>query len=117
MAVLGNLSEDLGNAHALKEIELAAGAFGVKVQHLDVQNPKDIEAAFREASKARAEAILTLNLPPNIETRIAELAVKRRLPAIYFESAIVVKGGLGLMSYGVSLADLIGARRPMLTRF
>ncbi len=106
VAVLGNLSEDLGNAHALKEIELAAGAFGVKVQHLDVQNPKDIEAAFREASKARAEAILTLNLPPNIETRIAELAVKRRLPAIYFESAIVVKGGLGLMSYGVSLADL-----------
>ena len=32
VAVLGNLTET-GNAQALKEVELAAGAFGVKVQH------------------------------------------------------------------------------------
>ena len=56
--------------------------------------------------KARADAVLTLNFPPYIEKRIAELAVKNRVPAIYYESAIVVEGGLGLMSYGVSLADL-----------
>jgi putative ABC transport system substrate-binding protein len=41
-----------GNTHTLKETELAAGAFGVKLQYLDVLGPKDIETAFRAASKA-----------------------------------------------------------------
>src|ERR1700745_2120947 len=33
-----------GTAQALKEIELAAGAFEVKLQYLDVLDPKDLEA-------------------------------------------------------------------------
>ena len=44
----------------LKEVELAAGAFGVKLQYLDVLAPKDIETAFRAASKGRADAVLVL---------------------------------------------------------
>jgi putative ABC transport system substrate-binding protein len=43
-------------AQLLKEVELAAGAFGVKLQVLDVRSPKDIETAFRAASKGRADA-------------------------------------------------------------
>jgi putative tryptophan/tyrosine transport system substrate-binding protein len=35
----------------VKEIELAAKALEVKVLYLNVQNPKDIELAFRAASK------------------------------------------------------------------
>src|SRR5438128_11856540 len=31
-----------GNAQSLKEVEVAAGAFGVKLQYLDVLGPKDI---------------------------------------------------------------------------
>src|SRR6266850_2010369 len=50
VAVLGN-STSPGNAQELKELELAAGALGVKLQYLDVLEPKDIEIAFREASK------------------------------------------------------------------
>ncbi len=57
LAVLGN-STHPGNAQALKEIELAAKAFGVKLQYLDVLSPKDIETAFRAAGKGRAEAVL-----------------------------------------------------------
>ena len=37
-------------------------------------------------------------------TQIVELAVKSRLPAIYHRSGFVEAGGL--MSYGVSIADL-----------
>src|SRR5437870_7022910 len=59
VAVLGT-STTPGNAQGLKETELAAGAFGVKLQYLDVRGPKDIETAFREASKGRADAVLTL---------------------------------------------------------
>src|SRR5207244_653797 len=52
VAVLGNSTEP-GNAQALRETEAAAGAFGVQLQYLDVLDPKDIETAFREASKRR----------------------------------------------------------------
>src|SRR5207253_10737043 len=58
VTVLGT-STTPGNAQGLKETELAAGAFGVKLQYLDVRGPKDIETAFREASKGRADAVLT----------------------------------------------------------
>ncbi len=62
VAVLGT-STNPGNAQALKEIELAAGAFRVQLQHLDVQGGKDIETAFRAASKGRADAVLVLAGP------------------------------------------------------
>ena len=62
VAVLGNSTEP-GNAQALRETELAAGAFGVKLQYLDVLGPKDIETAFRAASKGRADAVLVLAEP------------------------------------------------------
>ena len=64
VAVFGT-STSPGNAQALKEMELAAGAFGVKLQYLDVLSPKDIETAFRAASKGRAEAVLMLARVPS----------------------------------------------------
>ena len=75
-----------GNAQMLKEVKLAAEAFGVKLQYLEVRGPKDIETAFRAASKGRAEAVLYLVaglVVAGHRTEITELAVKSRLPAIY----------------------------------
>ena len=105
VAVLGS-STNPGNAHTLKETELAAGALAVKLQYLDVREPRDIETAFRAAGKGRAEAVLVLGNPvlASQRTQFANLAVKTRLPAIYWRSDIVESGGL--MSYGVSFSDL-----------
>jgi ABC-type uncharacterized transport system substrate-binding protein len=105
VAVLGNSTEP-GNAQAIKETEGAAGAFKVKLQYLDVLNPKDIETAFRAAGKGRADAVLVLQSPVfnSHRTQIVKLAVKSRLPAIYPQSEYVEDGGL--MTYGVSYADL-----------
>ena len=105
VAVLGT-STAPGYAQVLKEIELAAGAFKVQLQYLDVLDPKDIETAFRAAKKKGADAILTLNSPilQSHRAQIAELAVKNRLPAIYYHSLYVEAGGL--MSYGVNQTDL-----------
>jgi len=50
VAVLGTSTRP-GNAQSLREVELAAGALGVKLQYLDVLSPEDIETAFRGASK------------------------------------------------------------------
>ena len=62
VAVFGT-STIAGNARALRETELAAGAFGVQLQYRDVLSPKDIETAFRAASKERADAVLVLTSP------------------------------------------------------
>ena len=95
VAVLGT-STVPGNAQALREMELAAGAFGVKLQYLDVLDPKDIETAFRAASKGRADAVLMLTgaVLSSQRTQIADLAVKSRLPAIYSQTEYVEAGGL-----------------------
>ena len=95
-----------GNAQNLKEAELAAGALGVKLQYLDVLGTKDIEPAFRGASKGRAEAVLVMGggVLTSQRTQIIDLAVKSRLPAIYHIREFVEAGGL--MSYGVSVTDL-----------
>jgi putative tryptophan/tyrosine transport system substrate-binding protein len=105
VAVLGT-STIPGQAQSLKETELAAGAFKVQLQYLDVLSPEDIETAFRAASKERADAVLVLGGPVlNSErTQVVELAVKNRLPAIYNVADYVEAGGL--MTYGVSVTDL-----------
>ena len=105
VAVLGT-STNPGNATQLRETELAAEALKVKLQYLDVLNPKDIETAFRAASKGRAEAVLVLAGPVlnAYRTQVVELPVKSRLPATYPRSEYVEAGGL--MSYGVSITDL-----------
>jgi putative ABC transport system substrate-binding protein len=105
VAVIGTSTRQ-GTAQNLKEMELAAGAFGVKVQYLNIQNPQDIEAAFRAAGKERANALLVLQSPVFNAQRaqIANLALKSRLPATYPRRAFVEDGGL--MSYGASISDL-----------
>ena len=105
VAVLGT-STGTATALSLKEVEPAAGALGVKLQFLDVLAPKDVEPAFRAASKGRAEGVLVLTGPViNLQRKqIAELAAKNRLPAIYPFPDYVEAGGL--MSYSANIVDL-----------
>jgi ABC-type uncharacterized transport system substrate-binding protein len=106
VAVLGTSASNPGNVQQLKEIEVAAEAFKVKLQYLAVLSSKDIETAFQAASDGRAEAVLVL--PGSIfnshRTQTVKLAVKSRLPTIYSHSQYVVDGGL--MTYAASQLDL-----------
>jgi len=105
VAVLGT-STIPGYTLSLKETERAAGAFEVKLQYLDILDPRDIENAFGAASKGRAEAVLALGGPVLLtqRTQVADLAVKNRLPVIHPRPEFVEAGGL--MTYGVDIADL-----------
>ena len=105
LAVLGTLT-DRGNAHLLKEIEIAAGAFGVTPQYLDVLTAKDIEPAFRAAGKGRADAMLVLgsSIYASHRKQVVDLTVKSRLPAIYRSREYMEVGGL--ITYGVNPFDL-----------
>jgi ABC-type uncharacterized transport system substrate-binding protein len=108
VGVLGDVTRP-GIPQALREINVAADAFGVQVQYLEVRGLKDIETAFRAAGKERTDAVLLLGSPVLISQRrqVTDLAITSRLPAIYGNSEWVEAGGL--MSYGVSITDL--ARR------
>ena len=105
VAVLG-ISTRPGNAQSLKEVELAAGAFKVQVQYLDVLDVKEIETAFRAATKGRAEAVLVLQSPffNSQRKQIVDLAIKNRLPVNFPQNEYVEEGGL--MSYAPNYADL-----------
>jgi putative ABC transport system substrate-binding protein len=105
VAVLGTSTQP-GNAQGLKEIELAAKAFGVKVQYLDVLSPKDIETAFRAATKERADAMILVGsgIINSQRDQIADRALKSRLPAISGGRQDVEAGGL--IFYGVNGNDL-----------
>jgi putative ABC transport system substrate-binding protein len=105
VAVFGT-SINPGNAQNLREVELAAKAFGVKLQYLDVLSPKDFETAFRAASKGLADAVLML--PGSVlglqRAQLANLAVKSRLSVIYPQPEFTEAGGL--MYYGTNTPDL-----------
>ena len=105
VAVVGSSTQP-GNAHAVKETELAAAAFGVKLQYLNVLVPKDIESAFRAAGNDHADGLLVLQSPVvnSQRTEVADLAAKSRLPGIFPQSEYAKAGGL--MYYGVNTVEL-----------
>ena len=94
VAVLGT-STNPGYAQVIKEVELAAKAFGVKLQYEDVLDSNGIETAFRAASKGRADGVLVLTSAVLVPQRVqlADLAVRNRLPAIYSNSQYVKPAG------------------------
>jgi putative ABC transport system substrate-binding protein len=105
VAVLGT-STMPGNAQLVKEIELAAGAFGVKLQYVDVLDSKDIDTAFRAVTKAHADALLVLisTVLADHRTQVVNLALESRLPVSYYRREYVEDGGL--ISYSASYAGL-----------
>jgi putative tryptophan/tyrosine transport system substrate-binding protein len=95
-----------GNAQSVQETELAAKTLGLQLRYLGVEDPKDLDTAFRNAVSWRAHAIVVLQSPVFGSRRkaLAELAVKNRLPAIYPHSDYMDAGGL--MFYGPNASDL-----------
>ncbi len=89
-----------------KEAKVEAESLRVKLQSLEVRHPDDFESAFRAVTREHGQALVTLRNPLIVSQRkrLADLALKHRLPAIYDDREFVDSGGL--MSYGTNLADL-----------
>jgi putative ABC transport system substrate-binding protein len=104
MAVLWNPTTR-GNALALREAEIAARALGVELQVLEARSLNDFESAFSAMSKKRAGALLVLGdvMFTTHRRRLADLAAKNRLPAMYGARQSVDEGGL--VSYGANGLD------------
>ena len=104
IAVLLNPANSI-NPLQLKEIQSAGPASGVTLLSLEVKGTDDIDRAFTAMKKQRIGALIVLGDPllETHRTRIAELAVKSQLPAIYSLAPYVEAGGL--MSYGTNFDD------------
>ncbi len=106
VAVLWN-SASPAMGYTFRETRVAAEQLGVKLQSLEVQgDPTDFERAFALVIKERPDGLfVTLDAFTSLHRgRIAELAARHRLPAIYELREYVDAGGL--MAYGPSSRDL-----------
>ena len=104
VAVLGNPSNQLYPLW-LGEVKVAARSLGMQLQILEARGPDHFERAFAAMTRERAGALFVLGDGMFLlhRTRVAELAAKRRLPAMYPAREFVDAGGL--MVYGPSLRD------------
>ena len=104
MAVLWNPATP-GNALALREAQIAGRALRVELQLLESRKLDDFESAFAAMRTKRAGALFILGdvMFTTYRVRLANLAVKSRLPAIYGGRQFVDEGGL--MSYGADVLD------------
>jgi len=94
------------SANLLKRAEAAGQALGVRLQFVEVRGPADFDRLFSEMVGARAGAVTVLpsTMFANERGRLADLAAKNRLPAVYPNRDYVDAGGL--MSYGPDFAEL-----------
>ena len=81
LARVGVLRDTKGpvSARGFKDYEAAARALKIRLQSLDVRGPNpDLEGAFREAVKGRANAVVTITSNPLFRNskRITDLALK-----------------------------------------
>jgi ABC-type uncharacterized transport system substrate-binding protein len=73
---------------------------------VDVRSPSDLDGAFAVMIRERVDALTATENPLHGEHRgsIVSFAAGNRLPTVFGDRAFVDAGGL--MSYGVSFADL-----------
>jgi putative tryptophan/tyrosine transport system substrate-binding protein len=105
---VGVLTNPTNRSHATltRELKAAARAFGVQLQVLDARSPDQLDSAFAAMTRERAAALLVLtdSMFVGQPRRIADLAARSRLPAMYYQREFVDAGGL--ISYGASLSDM-----------
>jgi putative tryptophan/tyrosine transport system substrate-binding protein len=93
------------NVQYWQAAETAARERGWKLLSLEIRDGDDIEAVFKAATAARAGALLVFAAAHLFQQarRVAELAARNRLPAMYELRAYVEAGGL--MSYGADIVE------------
>jgi ABC-type uncharacterized transport system substrate-binding protein len=92
------------NPLQLKGAQVAARTLGVQLAPVSVQGPNDFDSAF--ATVHGTDGVLMLESPflTTHRARLAQVAARSRLPAVYGQSEYVAAGGL--MSYGTDFQDM-----------
>jgi ABC-type uncharacterized transport system substrate-binding protein len=89
-----------------EQMDAAAKILGIASRRIDVRSTADLDGAFTATLKQRVEALFVYPLPiaPPDRQRIAQFAIKNRLPTVVISPPYIQDGML--VAYGVSGADL-----------
>ena len=106
IGVLWDAARGPGQGLAFKNYETTARDFKTPLLSLEVTGPEpDLDGAFAKAVKEQVSALIVARTPVivNYPKKIADLAIKNRLPSMYEGSEFVDQGGL--ISYATNDAD------------
>jgi ABC-type uncharacterized transport system substrate-binding protein len=102
------LTNPTNRSHAgfSREVKVAARSLGAQVQVLEAPSPDELDSAFAAMTKEHAAALLVLtdSMFFGEHQRVANLAARSRIPALYSQREFVDAGGL--VSYGPNLVDM-----------
>jgi putative ABC transport system substrate-binding protein len=92
--------------HQVREAEIAARSLSVQLQPVEARSPDEFDRAFARILRGRAEALLVTAdaIFAAQGTRLANLAARNRLPAMYGLKRHVEAGGL--IAYAANEPDL-----------
>jgi putative ABC transport system substrate-binding protein len=88
------------------DLQTAAGALGLRLHILHASTAADIDTVIANVVRLQANGLVIANDPffNSWSERLATLALRHRVPAIYEFRPFVAAGGL--MSYGSSITEL-----------
>jgi putative ABC transport system substrate-binding protein len=90
---------------AVEAVQTAAKTLGIEVQDVKMQAPADIDGALQAISRRRESVMVLEDALINVySTQIAQLAARRRLPAVFGLTTFAEAGGL--MAYGPNRPEL-----------
>jgi ABC-type uncharacterized transport system substrate-binding protein len=88
-------------------LETAAASLGLQLQYVTVERAGDLDKVFADVAGGRMGALLVRADPSVLEPntqRVVALALKHRVPAVYWLRSYPQAGGL--MSYGADLIEI-----------
>jgi putative ABC transport system substrate-binding protein len=105
LAVLVNPANAAVAATMLRDVETAASVMGLKIQIVNADTSREIDAAFATFARERPDALFVTGGPFLLSRRVqlALLAARHAVPASFGSREYPEIGGL--MSYGTSLTD------------
>ena len=107
VAILWN-PVDASQALQMNELQTASSALGIELQHLRAQDPAGFDGAFSAMTRERANALLVTASSTFLahQAKLADLALKQRLPTMFSFRESVEAGGL--MAYAVNMSEFVG---------
>jgi putative ABC transport system substrate-binding protein len=108
VAVLWNPADPGFTSQRSEVLESVARTRRIRLQRVAASNAQDLDGAFAAMVRERADALIGSGSSTWIvhRAKLAELAVRHRLPTMYGYREMVEAGAL--MSYGVNMVDFIG---------
>ena len=95
------------SSRVIEQLKSAASSLSIQLKFVSVQKPEELSPAFSSAKRAQAQAVYVIEdaLFFNRRMTLVKLASNARLPIVYSAKEFAQEGGL--LSYGLSYADLM----------